>query len=124
MGALSHKKACVGFSPVIQLYLMEESEIAHKFLVDERFLCYIAPLLWDRIKPALCFAILFIFYIFVAVTTILAHWFSIFIFLESLHGSSVSCFVRYVPQWYIIPGLCMCCSIVFAAVQPQAEHWF
>lgn len=112
----------MGFSPVIQLYLIEESQIAHKFLVDGGFLCYIAPLLWDKIKQALCIAIIFIFYIFVAFTTIFAHWFSVFIFLVSLQGSSVNCFVRYVLQWYIIPGLYMCCSIMFALVQTKTEH--
>ena len=112
----------MGFSPVIQLYYIEESQIAHKFLVDGGFLCSIAALLWDKIKRALCIAIAFIFYIFVTVTTIFAHWFTIFVFLESLHGHSVSYFVRYVAQWYIIPGLYTCCSVIFASVQPKAEH--
>lgn len=113
-----------GFFPVIQLYLIEESQIPHKFLVDGGFLCSIAPLLWDKIKQALCIAIVLMFHIFVTFTTIFAHWFSIFVLLESLRGHSVSCFVRYVSQWYIIPGLYTCCSFTFASIQPKAEHWF
>ena len=64
----------------------------------------------------------FFFFIFI-VTTIFACWFSIFIFLESLQGISVSCFVRYVSQWYIIPGLYICCSNMFASIQPKAEYY-
>lgn len=123
MGALSHKKYVWVFSPVIRLYLIEESQIAHMFLVDGGFLCYISPLLWDEIKRVLCISIVFIFHIFVIVTTIFAHWFSIFIFLESLKGISVSCFVRYVSQWYIIPGLYICCWNMFASVQPKPEYY-
>jgi len=61
MGALSHKKYVWFFFPAIQLYLIEESQIAHVFLVDGGFLCYISPLLWDEIKRVLCISIHFFF---------------------------------------------------------------